>query len=582
MIRTCIPAILGLLLSAQLLRAQEGNANLLVQSPDGKKVMLIWFLKSWNNEITGFDIRRKDGLDNWKKLNNEAILPGISMKKNLSVVESDKSEENKLKAKLYKLLATRKLKETDGPAFLQKMAADEKALHDMSDMMAQDYDLALMNGFAFVDHTVTKKTDYQYGLFIQGTDILLAKAQWNYGEIPDLNTVTEITSRATTKNKGIQLIWNADLNKMKAADVAGFNIYRQGLRLNDNPVTMANPNDPSEFTWNDRSANSAEPIQYSIGAESIFGIEGIIRSYTYNPADHPGEYKKAEVTDVTAMGYYFKEGINVKWAFPKEYERFIKGFYVEKNSLPGHYQRVSGLLDASVRAYTDRTPSSVSSYMGFRIVALYNDRSFVNGIERVYNYFPITEPPAPQGLRATIGMSNKKIAVHLEWDPPMRGDTMTNDYTVYGSEPTSEKFSVINQDHRQRINDYTFYFDPRNKGTYRFYVSATSKAGSESAYSDTVSVQTPPVALQVPSITRVTSDSGRVTIQWRYNNPEDIKGFRLFQSRKPVAGENELKNNAREYTTPKYEAGTYSFTIQAVATDGTLSEMSRPMSITIQ
>src|ERR1022692_1856838 len=108
--------------NAKPLFAQNENVTLLVQSPDGKTVKLAWFLKNWSADITGFDIKRKEGLQEWVKLNTEPVLPCISAKKKLSVVDADKNEENAVKAKMFKLIATHKLQETDCTTFPQKLS----------------------------------------------------------------------------------------------------------------------------------------------------------------------------------------------------------------------------------------------------------------------------------------------------------------------------------------------------------------------------------------------------------------------------------------------------------------------------
>ncbi len=573
--------LFGILLTVQTLIAQNEQVSLLVQSPDGKNVKIAWFIKKWNSDITGFDVKRKEGLQDWVKLNKEPILPGISMKKNLSATGVDKNEENKLKARLFKLLASRKLKETEISALLQKLSTDEKALKNMMDMMARDNEIALMNGFAFTDHTITNKTDYQYGLFIQGTDKLLARTSWNYGEIPDLNMVTEITSKATTKSKGVQIIWNADLSKMKAGYVAGFNIYRQGIRLNNDPVLSVNYKDASEFTWNDKSANSNTPIQYSIGAESIFGIEGIIRSYTYDPADHPAEYKLSEVTEVNSNGYYFKEGISVKWAFPKEYERFIKGLYVEKDNLPAGYKRVSELLGPSVRSFIDKTPSPVTAYVRFRIVALYNDKTQSPGREMIYSYFPVNEPPPPQNVAAKNIVDNKSNSINLTWDPKITGDGVTDNYKVYVWAPAEEKFRLVNEDRPVKGTSYVYNIHNGNTGLYKFFVSSASKAGAESS-SDTISLQVSGFQLPVPVITKLSLDSNKAIVQWKYADIPDLKGFRLYRNKIMIAGESILKKNARDFIPADMEAGnTYEFTVTAVSESGTVSEPSSPASLIV-
>lgn len=578
--RTSILAILGILLGTQLLFAQNQQVKLLVQSPDGKNVRLVWFLLSGTKDITGFDIKRKEGLQDWVKLNTEPIVPGVSMKRNFQALGATKSEESVLRSHLYKQLASRKLKETD-PQYIQKLATDDKALQEVSKKIAADYELALMHGFGFLDHNITRKTDYQYGLFVQGTDQLIAKVSWNYGEIPDLNTVQEITSRSVTGSNGVLVMWNADLRKMNNAHVAGFNIYRQGIRLNTNPINLSNQNEPSEFSWHDRSVNAAAPIQYSISAESIFGIEGIIKSYTYDPADHPAQYKKAEVTEVNSLGYYFKDGISIKWSFSKDYERFIKGFYVEKENMPNGFVRVSGLLEPTTRSFVDVTPSPTSVYLRFRVIAVYNDKTLLPGIERLYSYFPITEPPKPLNLSADIPVTDKKIVVGLHWDNKLAGDSMTDHYKIYINEPGSDRFSLINENFVVKGNKYTYRVPDGISKVYRFYVTAASKVGTESITSDTVSIQTPSSELPTPVITRVVSDSVKIIVQWQYPEVADLKGFTLSLNNKVIATEKELNKNTRQYTIMKSEPGINAFTIRALSESGVLSEYAAPVSVTV-
>jgi hypothetical protein len=490
--KSSVITMFSVLLSVQSLFAQQDNTHLLVQSPDGKTVKLIWFIKKWNSGITGFDIKRKEGLQDWVKLNPEPILPEVSAKKKLSIVESDKTEESRIKAKLYELLAARVIREMVSTDYMRMLNSDEKAVRDIATMISHDYDLALMNGFGYVDHTVTRKTSYQYGIFIQGTNKLLDSVTWNYGQIPDMNVVSEITSRATG-SKGVQVVWNADMNKVKICDVAGFHIYRSGIRLNSIPIVGANARDVSEFTWNDESANSTEPVQYSISAESIFGIEGVIRPHKYDPAEHPKEYKKPIVTEVTSLGYYFKEGTGVKWTFPREYEHFLKGFYIEKDNMPEGYRQVYGMVGPSVRGITDTSSSQVSGYIRLRVIAVYNDRTRTVGTERVYNYFPLREPPVPQNLKAERIKSDQKYAVNLSWDPPMAGDTVTDYYRVYASDPMSGKLQPVTESKPIYKNNFTYIIDQPGAYDWKFSVLSVSKTNAESQFSDTVMVRIPAV-----------------------------------------------------------------------------------------
>lgn len=580
-VKTCVLIAIAILWSNIALLAQTGNVNLLAQSADGKTVKLVWFFKSWSSDISGFDIKRKEGLQGWVKLNSEPILPAISTKKKLSIVESDKSEEGRLKLKLYKLISSHTLRETDNSTFVQTLSNNSSALLDISNMISRDYDIALLAGFAFIDRTVIRKTNYRYGLFVAGTDKLLAEDTWNYGEIPEMNMVQEITSRATTGKKGIQLIWNADVTKMKAADVAGFNVYREGIRLNSAPILNANDKDISEFTWNDKSANTSEPTEYSISAETVLGIEGIIKPYTYDPADHPEEYKKAEVTDISSPGYYFKEGIVVKWTFPKEYEHFLKGFYVEKNNLPRGYKQVSPLLSPDARVFVDKTPSPATSYIACRVIAVYNDKSEIPGNPRTYSYFPLREPPSPQNVKAKSLHGDKKINIALSWDSPMGGDDLTDYYRVYIAEGQNRQFDPVSES-PVRNTAFSYLVQHGTATTYYFTVTAIGKNKSESLNSDTAAVQIASLDLPAPVVSKSYADSGKAVIQWQFPEISDLKGFRLFQNNVQIVNENELGKDTREYVTPKLPPGaTYNFTLRAISENGVLSDYCAPAPVNI-
>lgn len=565
-----IVVVIGILFCSQIMFAQ---ANLLVQSPDGKTVKLMWFLKSWNKEITGFDIKRKEGLQNWVKLNREPILPGMSPLKNLSVVETDLVAQSYIRAKVIKLLSSKQQRDMGDSLLLSRLNGDEQVIKELSEMMAYDFDIALMCGFAYNDHTVTHKSEYQYGIFISGTDKMLDSVFWSYGQVPDLNVVTDITSRSITSQAGIRVMWSADMHKAKISDVAVFNIYRDGILLARVPMTSPITNELAELSWYDETANSSVAAMYSISAESIFGIEGIIRSYTYNPEHHPAGYKKAEVSEIKSLGFYFKEGVSVNWNFPAGYERFIKGFYVEKDNMPGGYRQVSGLLDPTARMYIDRSPSPVSDYIRFRVTAVYIDRTVTTGIERLYSYFPISTPPQPQNLQLRGERGDRKYMVYLTWDPRMNGDSMTAAYRVYMMKPGSRHMELLSEQ-PVKTNNYTYTVRGGSAFGYSFCVGALGYNKGESLFSDTMSINVPSLDLPAPASSGVSSAGDKIVVKWQYPEIADLKGFRVFQNGVQVASENELGKDVREYATPVMSQGFSSeFALQAVSENGIVSEI---------
>jgi hypothetical protein len=575
-------SILVLLSATLFTHSQTVNSNLLAQSPDGKIVKLVWFLKTVPGDITGFDIKRKDGLGEWKKLNTFPILPGIGLKKSLATAESDNTEATRIREKLRDMVSAGKLREYDYNTFLQKWKNNDKEIQDIILLAALDFDVSVICGFGFVDRTVSQKMDYEYGLFQQGTDKLLASVMWNYGEIPDLDVVTEITSRSVPGKKGIRLIWNVDMNKMKGSYVAGFNVYKRGIRLNDQPISLADMNDPSQYSWNDLSADGTAPDHYSISAASLFGIEGIIRSYTYNPADHPEEYKKAVVTNITSLGFYFKDGINIDWTFPHEYERFIKGFYIEKDNMPEGYRRVSKLISPDTRTFIDKTGSPVSSYTRIRVSALYNDKNVANGVERLYSYFLMIDPPKPQNTRVSGSIQNKKFSMTLSWDPIMNGDSLTHHYKVYMFDAENNRFIALVNNLPLKSTSYTHNIEPAIATKYRFSVAGVSRTNVESVPGDTVSISSPSLILPAPAINKYMPDISKLNINWNYADIADLLGFRLYRDEVLIADEKVLKKNTREYNITDLLPGSVNnFTLRAVSDRGVTSESSAPLQVAI-
>jgi hypothetical protein len=575
-------ALLTLLLGTVSVQGQTGNTDLLAQSPDGRTVKLVWFLNSLPGDITGFDIKRKDGLGDWHKLNTDPILPGISQKKNLTSAEPDNTEASRMREKLKDLIQTGKLREYDYTTFFAKWKNNDKEIQDIIYLASLDFDVSVLCGFGYVDRTVTQKMDYQYGLFAAGTDKMLAQVSWSYGEIPDLNVVREITSVSVPGKRGVRLIWNVNVGKLKAGYVAGFNVYKRGIRLNDQPIMQTNRNDNSEYTWNDQAADASIPDQYSISAQSLFGIEGIIKSYTYNPEDHPESYMRAAVTKIAPLGFYFKDGLQVEWTFPREHERFIKGFYLEKDNMPEGYRRVSDLISASDRMFIDKSGSPVSSYTRIRVTACYNDKSLSNGVEKLYSYFMMIDPPKPQNTRVAGAIDGKKYSMKLNWDPIMNGDSLTHHYKVYMYDVENYRFIALADKLPLKPTTFTHVIQPGIGSSYKFCVTGVSRTGVESVPGDTVTIQAPSLELPTPTITKYMPDVSKLSVQWQYPEVPDLAGFRMYMDDVLVADEKVLRKNAHEFTNSDLKPGaTNNYRLRAVTDRGVTSELSPVLTVTV-
>jgi len=465
--------------------AQGNSVNLLAQSPDGKTVKIVWSFKDVPQDIMGFDIKRKDGLGDWKLLNASPIMPGISLRKDLSPTGIDNIDANRIREKLRDMLASKTVTENNFGWFMRKWKNGDRSVMDVIALSRMDFDVSLFSGFGYVDRTVVQKMDYKYGLFKSGTDTLIAQISWNYGAIPDLNVIQEISSRVVPGSmRGVELIWEANSDGMKSGYVSGFNIYKRGIRLNERPVSSNDPNNPTQFSWTDVTAPTDVTDHYSISAESLFGIEGTIRSYTYEPSDHPAKYYEPEVTHLSSEGYFFKDGTSVKWTFPHNEERYIKGFYVEKENMPNGYIRVSELLPPSARSFLDKSGSQANYYLRVRVVAVYNDKSLIGGAPRLFNYFPSSEPPKPQNIRIENINVRGKDALRIVWDGPMTGDNVTAGYRIYQYDVLNDKFTLMADNIPVSDHEYLYSLGAARQKVYKYYVTGVSRTDNESMPGD--------------------------------------------------------------------------------------------------
>jgi hypothetical protein len=575
----CFVVFLVCVLNTALLFAQNGNTSLLIQSPDGQTAKMIWFIKNWDPAITGFDVKRKEGNSGWVKLNNSPIQPAISRTKDLSVVVSDNAELTKLQAKLNTLINEKRLKEIDNATYLKKLSTDPNAIRDVAIMISFDYDVALINGFAYVDKVAGKKK-YEYGVFSAGSDKPLATAIWS-GEIPDLDIISQISSKKAGEKA--QLMWQADTVKMKKEHVSGFFIYRNGQKLNQRPAMANSDKAMSSFTWFDSLASKTGVTKYSIIPVTLFGIEGKAQDYTHDPASFPPAYTAAEIKDIAAKSNGNKKGILLTWDFPEKDRRFVKGYYVERNTLPQGYEKISPLLPGYTAEFHDMGYPLPGTYIQYKITVVYNDGGIVSGTDKLFIYFPDTKPEAPKNLKATWSKENGKVFADLSWTGTNQDDQLTDYYQIYVSNPIDGKMYLDAGIGPIKGSSYRYELKYQKAVAYRFAISAVSKYKIEGPMSDTARLMAPSQALPLPMIAKLSLvDSNKVVIKWEYPSVPDLKGFRLYQNGNMVGSEFQLKREARQMQTPglKWKSN-YAFSIQAVSDNGVVSDVSIPVSILI-
>ena len=275
--------------------ANKIEAKLIGESQDGRTVKLMWFVKKWDKNVIGFNIKKKGTNNEWVTINTDLIIPEVSVDKNLQIVENSTAELLRLKSKLKSMLDAGILKTADRACFTNSLIENKDTLKILSRSFGQDFDLALFSGFGFTDRSGVNQNE-EYGLFPVSTNQVEDKAPsatfiWNNEDKANINPSINI-STANTEN-GIQLVWKMPLEHINKIHAKGFNIYRKEgeiwTKINETPIQEFD-NNKNGYTFFDKKVNSNE-VTYSVTLATMFNNES-------NVNDNTIVYKHAFTSDI--------------------------------------------------------------------------------------------------------------------------------------------------------------------------------------------------------------------------------------------------------------------------------------------
>jgi len=258
--------------------AGEINSKLIGESTDGKTVKMMWFIKKWDKNLTGFNIKRKTLKGEWVTINSETIIPNISVDNNIQNVENNTKELMRLRLKLNNLINSGKLNTITNSELVQTLTNNNESLKALTQSFGIDYDMALLTGFGLVDRNVPSDI-VQYGLFYvrnnNEEDIVpSAVMNWKSGEVTNANPVIHINSN--TKGCNVQLYWNVTFQVMDQLHTQGFNIYRKDkdgwIKINNSPISEFD-NQKNAYTFTDVNNKEAN-TEYAVATATMFNNEG--------------------------------------------------------------------------------------------------------------------------------------------------------------------------------------------------------------------------------------------------------------------------------------------------------------------
>ncbi|MBI5914841.1 MAG: hypothetical protein HY842_05650 [Bacteroidetes bacterium] len=558
---------------------------------------LLWIPKTWQPDWTGFRIKVRiisgDQPTEWSPINRVTIFPELSRSKDLTNVESDPAALARLKGKLEKWLSTGQAKETKRADYLQKLASGPDAVKGLYIPIALDYDFALVNGFGMVVRRWGASEEnemddtFEYGLFAvnkQGEEQLVGTFTWEEGSITSIRLDMDLQVVPTHLKTQLEVRWEFDYQTYLSQNLNGFNLYRRSgtgsfEKLNETPIWATTEGNTSQLSFFDKNVQPNTAYTYAVAPLSLFGTEGQRQEVLFDPSKLPGKVEPPVLRAFEqAAG---KSGIQFEWDFSGASQKFIRDFVLQRReNVEAAYADVSSQMPATTRAATD-TPPWQGEYFLYRLRVLDDFGLNLFSNELLIFYDPQVPPPPPTGLRGEFEKEGDRQFIRLTWDPKSPGDLLTAGYLLHSNFPPDERLLLEGNIPTITGNSYRYEVFSTGSAAYQFAVSAVSARKAESGLSNVARVVTPSQKIPNANIWPFSVSGNRITLNWEYDAPPDLAGFRVFQDGRQVAGEAQLPAAAKQWVSPQLAfSTTYSFELQAVTTTGVESRKSIARTVT--
>ncbi len=571
-------AIWLLLLAANVLQAQ-GNIKLFAEGKDEKNIRLLWLLKDAKYTSNGFWICKKQN-NRWLPLNKQPILPAIQNQ--LGETGLNAFAQQELQQKLSKWLTAKKLQSTSHTQFAARIQNDTGQLKALTLAIVNDFDFALITGFAWVDASSNNnEVAIEYGLFSGSEPSFthpLTTCMWKKEaeKVQPFRFPLAMSAKIRSDKNGVQIIWQDTAHQMQADNLIGFRIYRKNAAgwdlLNKQYLIPLSKNGTMQYL--DVLANIKLSHQYAIVPVTITGMEGAQQLFTYQSALFPTQYTAPKIKEAT-IDQEVNGWTTIHWDFPLTQEMYVKAFQVYEAVPPAQFVKVGQAISATKRQTQVKVQAQAGSYVQYKVMAIYNDETTVGSDEKLLYYLPYLASPKPVGVQAAFVKNGNEKLIQISWKEKAAADTLTKGYQLYVSNPYDGKMYLADRPELIKGNQIQYPIYSTTGAAYKICIASVNKFNQTGTCSDTIEIKTPSFMVPQPVIYPYSQDSGKVTLHWKYAKMADLKGFRVYQNGHLVANEHQLNSDATTFTTPQLKKGiTYSFTIQAVLKDGTESEKS--------
>lgn len=515
------------------------------------KIQLKWMSKKLFND-SSYNILRNDGNGNWQKINSSPIIASEI----ISVAELKSSKNKYPNDKSYKFyIETKNTKEKD----VNKQAYAD---YQLSIGAIFDNQLAKHMGIYFQDDNVEAGKNYSYKLVdAKSQKEISVLNNIKAGEISPAPEKVEINQ----EKQNVKLIWKNNENFF------GYNIYRNGSKINEEPIFANLENNIYSVSYVDQKLPEGN---YN------YVIKGITFLNTESKPSNGLNFSVKDLTPPLAVKGTKAERkdniVTISWIQTNDKE--VVGYNVLRSDDNGKfYKKITAQpLKINDTKYNDRFEETVSGTFYYKIETIDsngNSTTSNNVSILVPDHFP---PSKPVDLISRVQPGK----ILLSWKPNSEKDLAG--YRIYrGLKDDDENEMLLLNVAPQKEANYTDIFNEKAGTKFIYKVVAIDNSFNESPKSS-LWVQLPDViAPQAPVLKEAVIENGKVNIKWDEVLTDKILGYdvyRIYNSKEEKITSQPVKSNL--FSDEVIKRGIIEYFIKAVDSAKLESKPSNKIAIT--
>jgi hypothetical protein len=547
-----LPALLFLMLTLPFTFHGQNPYDLYGTKQDGK-VILYWDCRSWSHEQQGFWLMRSAaGKGQWEMMQTAPVVPSIDSLKDYTLQGATSEETGQVILPALRRLINEGKLLTLTAEDMRRVLNQHNGLGSGDRIrMKRDFHLALIMGFAYIDHTAHPDSAYDYALFESKLDGTIGNTPLDTLRIGDPSPL-DFEVDFSVSDRSITLNWSIPAPEAKALALTGFLVDRRNADGSNIQKIHTEPSGSTTVSENlaryritDPDADPTLDYWYTLTPVNLFRqvgkpVEADYLAEKYRPLNLP-QIAMIQLQDETDLG--------VTWEVNPSDEIHIRGFVVEVSTeMDGRDAKVvSDTLPGNARAFTDKGLKEYGKVYYYRVTAIGKHGQTAGSAPEATYYMGLIKPPEVRDLRAMLVKAEGKVYVNLVWKGKEAGDTLTDGYNLYNDELIPDSLLHISALPLIKDNHCLYPINTQGGRNYRFKVAGVSKHGKTG---DAAEVCLKIGTLKMPRVTTVTCDivnRGNLLVKWEYPEIADLDGFRILINDKEVAGPKTIDGKMRSY-----------------------------------